>query len=606
MKIIYTLSITLLFALSLHARVINVTDHGIVPGQDSTLPLLQLIQKIQDETDITLVFPKGQYEFYPDNAYETYRSISNHDNSLKRITFPLFNINNLTIDGGNSLFMFHGRMVPFVMDQTDTVTLKNFSIDWDRSFHNELKIIERNETEKCFVAEIDPEKYPYTIRDRHIFFQFDGWEDPLGNNIVFDPDTHAPVYKDTLYRLLYKQGIYTEDLGGNRVKISGAMQSPPPVGTVLVTYGVNPTSRLCPAIHTSGSKNISVENVTVYAAGGMGFIAERTENIHLNGLKVTTRGDGERVVSTRADATHFVGCKGTIRIENCLLQHMLDDSVNVHGFYVKVEEVLDGNKFLCAISHPQQWGCTFAQAGDRVALLSRETVLPFFETTITDIQVLNEQRILISLAELPENLPDIPLSVENLTWNPDLIMRGNTVKENRARSVLVSTKGKVLIENNTFSSQMQGILIEGDNNYWYESGGVQDITIRSNLFQNIGFSGKGYYTLFASPRLTSEQHFGEGRYHRNITFSDNTVRSFNQRLVYAQSVEELTITGNVFEKSTDYPNEQEPAPAINLLYCDHVNIESNQTVGFSAPLTVRVSEDSEQVLVRRNTGLTAE
>lgn len=65
----------------------------------------------------------------------------------------------------------------------------------------------------------------------------------------------------------------------------------------------------------------------------MGLIVERTENITLNQLIVSS--DDDRLVSTRADATHFIGCKGTIRAENCRFEHMLDDGINVHGACVK-------------------------------------------------------------------------------------------------------------------------------------------------------------------------------------------------------------------------------------------------------------------------------
>lgn len=49
--------------------------------------------------------------------------------------------------------------------------------------------------------------------------------------------------------------------------------------------------------------------------------------------------------------------------------------------------------------------------------------------------------------------------MENLTWYPDVVMRENTVRQNRACSALITTKGKVWIEGNYFSSQMHGILI---------------------------------------------------------------------------------------------------------------------------------------------------
>ena len=186
---------------------------------------------------------------------------------------------------------------------------------------------------------------------------------------------------------------------------------------MLISYGTHPTSRLCPAIHLANSSDISIQDVTIYEAGGMGVIAERTENIHLNRVTVTSTED--RLVSTRADATHFIGCKGMIRVENCLFEHMLDDAINVHGAYVKVVEYLGNNEFLCEISHFQQWGLIFAEPGDKLALLSRETVLPFFETTVTKTRVLNEHRVVVTVSDVPEQMPEGPLSMENLTWYPD-------------------------------------------------------------------------------------------------------------------------------------------------------------------------------------------
>ena len=82
------------------AEEINVADHGIVPGEDATYPLLRLIQSVEGESNITLVFPKGTYRFAPDNAVEQFRAVTNHDNSLKRMAFPLFGFKNITIDGG--------------------------------------------------------------------------------------------------------------------------------------------------------------------------------------------------------------------------------------------------------------------------------------------------------------------------------------------------------------------------------------------------------------------------------------------------------------------------------------------------------------------------
>jgi hypothetical protein len=365
-------------------------------------------------------------------------------------------------------------------------------------------------------------------------------------------------------------------------------------GSTFVFHG-----RMSPIV-VDGANRTTLKNVTVYAGGGMGLIAERSENITLNAFVVTS--NDQRTLAIRADATHFLGCKGLVKLERCRFEHMADDGINVHGAYIRVVDYCGENTFLCEISHRQQWGLIFAEAGDRIMVTSRETVLPIYETTATRVKILNERRLLVTVAEVPEPMPTGPLSLENLTWYPDVVMRNNVIRDNRARSALITTRGKVLIENNTFSSQMHGILIEGDNNSWYESGGVEDITITNNTFENIGYGDDTRYPLFASPLLRPEQRLGNRKYHRNVRFTNNRIRSFNGHFVYARSVQGLTVTGNTMEMSKDYPTGSERA-SIELDYCEDVVIADNQFIGFDWPIRLDTSKDTKNVQLKGNQGL---
>lgn len=584
---------------TLHARIVDVSEFGIVPGRDVTMQVNDLVQALKGEANVTLSFPKGQYDFYPENAVEVYRTVANHDNGLKRMAFPLFGHKNLTIEGNGSLFMFHGRLVPFTLDGTAQISLKNFEIDFIRPFHAELTVIERDEDTRTILVETDTEQSPYKFIGDAVYFDRLGQDDALvGSNIVFDPKTGAPIHNAHLYGM--KRGtLKAEPAGKGRLKLINGFRKLPPVGSVLVVYGDHPTSRLCHAIQITNSKDILIKNVTVRSAGGMGLIVERTENVTLDGMKITSAEN--RLVATRADATHFIGCKGLIEVKNSTFEHMLDDGINVHGVYVPVVKQMQGRTFLCEISHFQQWGMTFAEPGDKVALLTRKTILPFFETTVAAVRKLNERRFLVTLEDLPSEMPDVPLSLENLTWNPDLVMRNNTIHKNRARSVLVTTKGSVLIEDNYFSSQMHGILIEGDNNFWYESGAVQDVIIRNNTFANIGFGHAEAYPLIASPKFTREQIVGEGRYHRNIRFSGNTIESFNGLFVHARSVENLIIEHNTLKFSKDYPKDIKPS-SVSLEYCKQVELKHNTAIGFEQPLVVLADATSEAITMQNNRG----
>ncbi|SDE72716.1 Right handed beta helix region [Pricia antarctica] len=601
-KFLYTAAVYFFLMGAIHAQVINVGDHGIRPGKDVTLDVNLLLESLKGKKNVTLFFPKGQYEFYPENAVEAYRAVANHDNSIKRMAFPLFGFENLTLDGNGSTFMFHGKICPIIIDGSTNTVLKNFSIDWEKSFVNELKVIENDTNENSFIAEVANPKFGFEVKDNEILFNHYDWQDGIGQNIAFDPKTRAPIWNTKDYFLKYSgSDVKIVKLDYNKAKFTNITKETPPIGTLFATYGPSPGgNRFAQAIHASNSKDIFIQNVTVYAAGGMALIAERCENITLNKLVVTSR--EIRNFSTRADAAHFLGCKGLIKVENCLLQHMLDDGINVHGAYVNIDENRGDNTFMCSISHQQQWGLTFAEPGDNIMFTSRETVLPISATTVDDIKILNDNRMLITVSEVPENLPTGPLSFENITWNPDIVMTKNIVRENRARSALISTKGKVLIENNYFSSQMNGILIEGDNKAWYESGGVRDITINNNTFVDIGFGDGEGYPLFVSPMLTDEQRLGDEKYHQNIRFTNNVIKSYNGLLVHARSVKGLLIEGNTIDLSTDYPTGSK-LPPISLDYCEDVTITKNTFNGFTWPLRIEQSDNNTMIHIKKNKGL---
>lgn len=592
----------LMLMLQAKAQVINVADYGIKPGKDVTLEVNKLITSLKGKKGITLFFPKGKYDFYPENAVEQYRAVTNHDNSLKRIAFPLFGMTDFTLDGNGSTFFFHGKTCPIVVDKGTNTTLKNFTIDWEHSFVNEMKVTKSNAKENSFVAEINNGKFDFSVKDNEIYFHHYDWKDPIGQNIAFDPATKAPIWNTRDYGLRSKFGkSKVKKLDSKTAKFTHYTKVAPPVGTVFATYGPSPGgNRFAQAIHLAYSKDTYLYNVKVLAAGGMALIAERCDNISLDKFVVTSRED--RFFSTRADATHFLGCKGLIKVENCLLEHMLDDGINVHGAYVKVGEYVGDKTFLCEISHVQQLGITFAEKGDKVALLSRETVLPFYETTVIAVKKLNDKRFLMTVEEVPSTIPSGPLSFENITWNPDLYIGNNVIKENRARSALITTKGKVTVENNYFSSQMHGILIEGDNKAWYESGAVLDVTIRNNVFENIGYgSGEGY-PLYISPMFLPSQRLGDRKYHHNITVENNTFKSFNGLLAHAKSVKGLYFRNNVIELSNTYPVGSK-LPSISLNYCEDVVIEKNKFKNFTWPLTIHQEDNNSQIKIKRNKGI---
>lgn len=147
---------------------INVQDFGLFPGvADCTPGLIKALKSCKESMNAELVFPKGEYHFYPDFGIDKYCFVSNNDEGLKRVIFPLIGFENLTINGNGSSFIFHGFVNPFVLENAANITFKDFTMDCARPFHSEA-IILANNTDGIDV-EI-PANFPYKLKNGLLLF----------------------------------------------------------------------------------------------------------------------------------------------------------------------------------------------------------------------------------------------------------------------------------------------------------------------------------------------------------------------------------------------------------------------------------------------------
>ena len=153
--------------LTMKTKTYDITDFGAGnDGSDSTWAVHLALQNMQDRKSAKLVFPKGRYHFWPHLAHEQYLFPSNNDPGLKRVVFPLAGLSDIEIDGAGSIFVFHGRVVPFVVENSRNVRLTNFSIDWDRTFHNEGEVLDAAKEPGGRLTRVDlriPGQFPYRV-----------------------------------------------------------------------------------------------------------------------------------------------------------------------------------------------------------------------------------------------------------------------------------------------------------------------------------------------------------------------------------------------------------------------------------------------------------
>ena len=534
-------------------------------GEDCTRAVRAALEHCRSVGAHRLVFPKGRYVFRPDFAAEEYVFMSNNDAGLRRIAFLVRDFSGLEIDGQGSEFIFHGLIIPFVVEHSSQVRIKNLTVDWDIPFHCEGKIITCDDA--GMELEIPPQ-FPYKVvngRFQSLGPAAAGWT--LHHLLEFDPMRGETAYgASDFYGAADKFRV--EEVSPGRVRFVGSFaRSRPRPGNVMF---ICDSRRMCPAFFVTNTEGFTLSDASIFHAGAMGIIAQRSADLQLSRVNVMPRPGGGRVISTTADATHFVSCRGRIELSDCVFQTQVDDATNVHGIYTKITGRPGTHSVTVRLVHPQQVGTNPVEAGHRLRFVSHKTLAPVYEAEVLAAQRLNDEYSLLSFKEpLPASIGEND-AVLDLYWQPtETIIRRCSASGNRARGFLLSVGGRVLVEDCKFHTSGSAILIEGDANYWFESGSVSDVTIRHNEFDNCNYGPWGRAAIQISPGITDSFH-QEPRYHHGIHIEQNRFTVFFPTLLDAQDIDGLTFLDNQVVHSADYPPKEPTDAPLVIHNCSNV------------------------------------
>lgn len=604
--------------------VINAKDYGLTQGEDAVPALRKALDACIAQKATKLILPKGKYLCHPSKATEKYIRVSNNDNGMKRIIFPLEDLHNFEIDGQGSQLILHGQMMAFDVEDCENITIKNLSIDWNKPFYFQGEVIATDKATNSFDLKVF-EECDYEIVAHELLFlekpnsairtwkrwsvpveEDYGWEQNIDWNIWYDAKTKTPAFnhgKSILrsYNEELKVRYHAEEIEKGVIRIFNATNVLPKIGWALVVKGRKEKQRISPAVHLFHNKNIRIENVDIHHAGGMGLIGERTENITMVDFNVVLPPSSGRVVTTTADATHFVNCKGLISYDKCLFENMLDDAGNFHGIYTKVDGLVDDYTIGVRRMHGQQTGFQFAEVGDNIRLSDSKPMKPYATLKVVAVKDVNEEYMTIRFEEKVKDILRPSSVADNTSWQADVDMRNSTVRRNRARTLLISTQGNVLIEKNTFMTcTYASLLFEGDATYWHESGPVSNVVIRKNTFKDFGLSGGEAPIIRFTPRVAFDgkpNHY----YHKNIIFENNHCEVFGKNFVFARSVENFVCRGNTILPSKSYPLSQKKADVFRFEYSKDIKIENNN-YKFEKEATIYLDKYSNAI-IKKNKGI---
>jgi len=558
---------------------IQVTDFGVKPNsrENAVAGVQRALAACRESGAAELVFPKGRYDFWPEDAVKrVYYESNSYDNNPKTCAILIEGFKNFTLDAGGSEFVFHGRMQPLTVEKCEGVTIRNCTIDWDIPLTAEAEVAAVGED--TIDLKIDPCESPHIIEDGKIIFVGEGWKSGWFGTSEFERDTQLipPGGGDGCMR---GNGNYrAKELERGLVRLNGATGRKPEVGNYLV---MRHSSRDHAGVFLLHSKNCVVENVDMFHCGGLGVLAQFCENVTLDRCHVRPNPAKGRYLSGHDDGAQISNCRGLVRIANCVYGGLMDDPINVHGTSVRVMRKLADDRLLCRFMHHMSVGMQWGRAGDRVAFIENESMHTFAEGAVKAFKPISETEFEVMLARPAPAALEEGDALENLTWSPDVEIRGCTFGSCRARGLLVTTPGKVVIEDNVFESSGSAILISGDANGWYESGAVRDVLIRGNTFK--------------APCLTNRYQFCEGvisilpiipkpeaapkPFHRNVRIENNVFHAFDYPVLYAKSVGGLAFTGNKIIRSRQYEPYHHRKHMLSFEYCRGITVSGNRLEG---------------------------
>ena len=556
--------------------IIDVTVFGAdkTGVKDSSPAIVKAVAEAKKYSDagkeVIISFPKGRYDFYPEHAFSSELYISNTNSSYieefvtKKIAILIEDMKNVTVDGGGSLFMLHGRMGGFFSINSENVTFKNFTLDMQVPTIIDVTI-EKSAGTNSVIAYI-PECYIYEVQEKDIVFYGDNspytgksyWELKTS---TFAPRTQIRdltkgVTKRIWEKMLLTNATSVEELEGNRVKITYASASDVYAPGTVIQMRRN--DRDAPGAYFWDSKNVVAQNIDIGFMHGFGICAQTTENITIDNIRFKTLPDKGTFSTCTADQIHPVSCYGDIIIKNSYFENPHDDPINVHGHHMLVTEIsADRMQVRIKAMHNQNHGIPNFRIGDEIEFLywSDITVLENSKRTITAIDGPNGRKggklgagtgtlgeTILTLSEpIPDDVTVEEFLVENVTATPNVYIHNCEFVNVPTRGILCTTKGEVVIENNIFDRiACQAIYISDDGNGWYESGRCEDVTIRNNVFKN-----NHTYDIHFDP-VVKTLPSKDNTIHKNVLIEGNTFfrRSTSYAVLSATSVDGITIRNN--------------------------------------------------------------
>jgi hypothetical protein len=234
------------------------------------------------------------------------------------------------------------------------------------------------------------------------------------------------------------------------------------------------------------------------------------------------------------------------------MENQMDDAGNIHNIYARVDKINSPNEVVVKLVHYQQVGIDIFSPGAKIEFATGADLTTYHENIITKVERLNKDYTKLTFQKPIDKSVQTGHLVGSLDHAPNLLIKNCIVRNNRARGFLLGTRGKVVVENNYFHTWWGALDLYANGNDWYEQGGVRDVTIRNNTFDNCNYGlNVGMGVIIDLIQIAKEPPAGK-YYHKNVLIENNKFRIFNPNILTLVSIDGLSFRNNKIEHNTEY------------------------------------------------------
>ena len=558
---------------------VNVADHGAIADSeaDSCLAFNKTIEAARANNATILRIPRGTYHFYWHSCGQWAPAIyvSNTVTTPlppKPIGLWLRGLTGLVVEGEHSLLLMHGLMTPIAVDHSHNITIRNLAVDFPHPSVVEALVTAASPDGKSFELQVHGANNVSVSEAGKVTFGSlgEGWtlDGVTGLSPVAQSDHKAgtlcqefdPVSDITWRRGNPLAGATVAALGDGqslRLTFKTKQTEVPQAGHHLwFRDGGRPNA----GVLTQYSSAVSYANVAMHFMSGFGIVAQYTRGLSFSNVSAEPAAGSGRHCSCSADLLHFSACAGLINVTGGRFVGAQDDGVNVHGTHLQIVAQTSERNIVVEFRQAGSYGFDAFFAGDKVQFTRSDTLESFGTGVIKRAKMLSAKGCLADpesvlpcqiALELEAPLVGARLKmdvVENVAYTADFYIAGAYFSRIPTRGLLVTTRGKVRIHNNTIHTPLRPALhIADDAANWFESGPIADVEFDGNIVIRKHNQSRPLNHGDSPPIDVKPSNTKNATVHRNLRVTNNELhlhQGSKLAVVAAKSLAGLTLACN--------------------------------------------------------------